>query len=546
VRVSIQPASDAARQDRGAARERRAGFIPYTTNQTALAAAIVVSFALGIYVRTMLPGVGFWDTAEAQTVPPTLSIFHPTGFPLYAMLGWMWSHVPIGEVAYRMNLLSAVSVALSAGLVVLIIGLLLDERHRIGTALAAGIGGLTYALAGEPWDNALRAEVHAVNVPFVAAVIWLMLMWRAAHRAGSPKAGGWLAGAALVFGLGVGVHPITGLLAFGIAPFLFTVDRWIWRRWRLVGACAGLLLIGLASYLYIPIRGQIDPEPPLFYGRPENWEGVRYVIFAEQFRGLFNDFSTPLADLGRKWRDAQPILGAQFVAPAWLAAGAGMVVLAVRHAGVGVLFALVAVATLLYAMNFRDGDIHRYYLPIVVVASVSIGVAISTAAGYAGRAAAQASRRTGSAAARRRFANVGAAIVLLAATLMPVGALVSFYEVRDRSDDREATRWVQSVHAALPDDAVIISWWSYSTPLWYHRWVLGERPDVTIIDERNIIDDGYGTWNAAIDAYLGERPVFLVPPHWRAQELQRHWETETIPTYPGYTRLLRIEGRAQP
>ena len=54
----------------------------------------------------MLPSTGFWDTGEAQTVPPTLSIFHPTGFPTYEILGWLWTPLPIGEVAWRMNLLS--------------------------------------------------------------------------------------------------------------------------------------------------------------------------------------------------------------------------------------------------------------------------------------------------------------------------------------------------------------------------------------------------------------------------------------------------------
>ena len=42
-------------------------------------------------------------------------------------------------------------------------------------------------------------------------------------------------------------------------------------------------------------------------------------------------------------------------------------------------------------------------------------------------------------------------------------------------DETQEPEWV---HAQLPPNAVVISWWSYSTPLWYHRWVLGERPDV--------------------------------------------------------------------
>ena len=84
--------------------------------------------------------------------------------------------------------------------------------------------------------------------------------------------------------------------------------------------------------------------------------------------------------------------------------------------------------------------------------------------------------------------------------------------------------------------------WSYSTPLWYHRWVLGERPDVTIIDERNILDDGYRTMHNAIRSFFGERPVYVVPPHWEYRRLTRDWETRTVNIYPGYTDLLYIEG----
>jgi hypothetical protein len=126
---------------------------------------------------------------------------------------------------------------------------------------------------------------------------------------------------------------------------------------------------------------------------------------------------------------------------------------------------------------------------------------------------------------------------------VPIGSLATLYGALDRSQDRDADRWVASVHQALPANAVVISWWSYSTPLWYHRWVLGERPDVTIIDERNILDDGYRTMTRAILEYLGERPVYLVPPHWEYVEITARWDTTTIRTYPGYIDLLRIDGR---
>ena len=73
--------------------------------------------------------------------------------------------------------------------------------------------------------------------------------------------------------------------------------------------------------------------------------------------------------------------------------------------------------------------------------------------------------------------------------------------------------------------------------------MLGERPDVTIIDERNILDDGYGTINGAITRFIATRPVYVVPPFWEFDDIVATWQTETISTYPGYTDLLRIEAR---
>ena len=96
-------------------------------------------------------------------------------------------------------------------------------------------------------------------------------------------------------------------------------------------------------------------------------------------------------------------------------------------------------------------------------------------------------------------------------------------------------------------NAAVVSWWSFSTPLWYGRWVEGRRPDILIIDDRDILDDGYGTASAAIDRYLPERPVYLVrlardlPPFVERYVLER---VEGVPS-PGdlYRVVARRRGR---
>ena len=542
VAVSIHRGSDGPDRARVAPRS----WIPDSDDAVSYVAAAVTLVALAVYVRTMMPSTFFWDTGEAQTVPATLSIFHPTGFPVYAMLGWLWSQLPFGEVAWRMNLLSGVCVALASGLAVLITGHLIEERNRLLRASAAGVAGFAFAFAAEPWENATRADVHALNVLFVALIAWLLLTWAAAHRAESPRADRWLVAASLAFGLGIGAHPLVGLTAFGIGAWLLMVDRGIWRRWRLVAVCAAMIGIGIGTYAYIYVRAIIAPEPPLFYAHPDNWERFRYLVFAEQFRDLFEDFSSPLADFWQKWSLTERILEAQFPLVGWLLAAAGAAVLAVRRVEVLVFFGLAVGAQILYAMNFRDGDIDRYYMPTIALAAPLIGVAIAFLGAVVATAVAEISLRfEAERATRRRVATAAAAALVALAAVIPAIGLVGGYRSHDQSENRAADRWVASVYDELPPNSVIVSWWSYSTPLWYHRWILGARPDITIIDERNILDDGYRTMRRAILAHLGRRPVYVVPPTWEYQAIVDQFRATTVPTYPGYSELLKIEGLRQ-
>ena len=458
VAVSIHRAPDGPERVAVAssARRTRRQWIAHTDNLVAFAAALVVVLAFGIYLRTLLPAGGFWDTGEAQTVPPTLSIFHPTGFPVYTMIGWLWSQLPIGEVAWRMNLLSAVAVALASGFVVLSAGLLIRERDRGLHAVAAGVAGAAFAFASEPWKNATRADVHAISILSVTILVWLVLSWARAEATGSPRAGRWLVAAAATFGLGLGVHPLIGLFAFGIGAWLFLVDPGFHRRRRLIAICALVLAVGIASFAYIWLRAITDPEPPLFYGRPDTFERFRYVVFAEQFSGLFRDFREPLADLANKWADAERVLAAQFAAPGWLLVAIGAAVVAARSLGTFVVLLLFVVGNVLYSMNFRDGDIDRYYMPTIAVLAPLLGVALAAVGTAVARAVAEVSRRlTDSLRSRRLLAGFAGSIVLGLGALLPAASIVTEYAAHDQSDNRDADAWVASVHELLPVNAVI-------------------------------------------------------------------------------------------
>lgn len=74
-------------------------------------AALVAVFAFAVYLKTLAPGVHFIDSGELAAVACTLGIAHPTGYPLFTLIGWLFSNLPIAsEEIVRLNMMSAFSV----------------------------------------------------------------------------------------------------------------------------------------------------------------------------------------------------------------------------------------------------------------------------------------------------------------------------------------------------------------------------------------------------------------------------------------------------
>ena len=131
-------------------------------------------------------------------------------------------------------------------------------------------------------------------------------------------------------------------------------------------------------------------------------------------------------------------------------------------------------------------------------------------------------------------------VALLAVVLAPVPER---YDDVDASTDTSARAWLDATMAALAPDAVVVSWWSYSTTLWYGHLVEGQRPDVTIIDDRTIIDEGLGDAGAVVDKYFGQRPVYLVRLEGDLGPIRAEYELEPVPGLPPLTNVYRVVRR---
>jgi len=503
---------------------------------TTLVAIGVFLVAVVVFRATMLPGVGTWDTAENQTVPPLLGTMHPTGFPAYALVGWFANLVllPVGEPALRMNLLSGVLAAGAGALSVLV-------HRRLGApALVAGAIGLAFVLAPITWHIGVSADVHSLHVLLVVAVTFQLLRWEAAVRAADADpddrrlrtlADRRVLVAAVVFGVAVANHALSLLLVPGIVAYVLLTDPGLARRPRMILAAVGVS-IGVATLLYLELPLRAGPfAGPLGYGHPETLGGFLEIVFARQFQGDIVGGS--IASLVAAFLElARAQLG-----PLLYVVPAAFVVTAVRHPRYAVYSGLAVLITCVFAATYANARIDRYYLGPLFFAWSWIAVLCAAVVERL-----LGDSPTDDAAVGVRVSRSWVPVVLALALLVPTAvAFRDRWSEQDLSANTLPAEWLDGAFDAMAEDAVVISWWSYSTPMWYGQLIEGRRPDVRIVDDRTRLDEGLGEVRDVIDANLGHRPVYLI--RLDESEVLALTGRYTIEPSGGPGNLYRVTGR---
>ncbi len=441
--------------------------------------------ALLLYLRTMLPGLAFDDWGEMQTVPHVLGIAHPTGYPTYILIAWLFELLPIGEVAFRANLLSGVCVALALAFAT-------SAQQRLGVSpLIAAVASLATGLVGTIWVSAVVAEVNPLHLLLMAVLIERSLAWADGRRLRDLALGG------LIIGLSLGNHALT----IFVAPYLILYVLWAGRttllehkRWIL--APVATVFAGAAVYLYIPIAASL--RPPLLYNNPVTWDAFRFLVTGEQFRGQYGGLFTTegpatfIASLPNLWTllvengtAGLPVLGAL-----------GAVALFFRRPTFAAALVAILVTGLYVWANYLELP-HYLIVPWLVV-GILAGAALDTGARLAARLIPERWRVVPTVAA------AGLGVVLVAVLVSSNLAAV------DKSGDHTTDDFVDLMLDSLTPDAAIVTYWGASAPLWHATMVQDRRTDILIVDDSNIAYEGWGTREARIATLICERPVFIL------------------------------------
>ena len=236
-------------------------------------ASAIFCLVMAVYLFTLAPTIYIEDNPELITAAATLGIPHPSGYPLFVLLGKLFTFIPFGSIPWRVNLMSAFFSALTISFLYLILNEITRKRF-ISLAVS-----LILPFSPTYWSQSIDAEVYTLNIFFVALLIYLLTLW---SESKSIKLLYWIS---FIYGLSLTNHQMMILLFPAFAVFIYLNDKKIVKRFKTIFFMLLLFLLGLSVYLYLPIRSLQNPM--LDWGNPETvkrfWEHIT--------RKEYSDFS---------------------------------------------------------------------------------------------------------------------------------------------------------------------------------------------------------------------------------------------------------------
>src|ERR1700694_3152462 len=448
--------------------ERTEAFRPGKTDWMQAACVALALFAL--YAATAPRTVALEDDGLFVLRSYFLGIEHPPGYPLYTLLGKLFTFLPFGSVAYRVHLVAAVFGALTGA------AAWLCARALIAGRLPAYLAAFGLGLSPVFWSQAIIAEVYTLNTFFLLVLIYLGLQVcpPAAQRAPVTQDSGrvlpWMA---FVFGLSLSNHwPLMLLVAPAFAILLWPRRYEILRRSPLL---IGLFALGLLPYVWMVVLSW-SGLPISFYGPIEYLSEFLYLVTRAGYADVDKSLSASWLDRVKffEFMGAQLLLQFAFVGTALAAVGCAVQWRAWgrRVSAFFTLAFLMPSAVLLLLLGFDYDSFHKHIVHVYPLPAYAVA-ALWMALGFAWLARRMALRAPQSAA-------VALAVLAL---VFALGCRSNFL-----ADYDWAARYAQAVLRTLPQDAVLfVKGDPDLAPIAYFHIVENWRPDITLYQSTGLV-----------------------------------------------------------
>ena len=452
------------------------------TRSTKLAALLVFVAAFTLYASTLAPTITWahngTDGGDLITAAATWGVPHPPGYPTYVTLGYLFSKIPIGSVAYRLNLMSALFTAMAAALTTLTICRITTTRAPRFAREGIGIlAGLTFAASPMTWGQATIAEVHGLNALCVALISFLIapIVFRSEKTSSQ-----YMAFTTFLWGLSAG----NLLTIAALAPLMIVA----WRRTIFVPQPASLFLkvrsaalpiiaflLGLSVYLLIPLRAAA--QAPINWGNAVTLDNFWRQVSAQLYHGYV--FALPLGEYPHRLIAFGQLIVAQF---GWIGVllGAIGVLRALNSPNKSWRWLTLPIALYaIFAFTYNTIDADLYLIPIWMFSAWAIARGVLSIHDWLSHHTA-------------RFTLYSSVVTAGIVFIIPLNIIITNFAFMDLSHDSSASDFAQQMWSHLPPNAILLTSSDAQTfALWYYRAIDKQRPDVSVVDTRMSEADWY-------------------------------------------------------
>jgi len=403
------------------------------------------------YLWSMAPTIWWGDTGDLITSAYVLGVPHPTGYPTYVLLAKIFTFLPIGDIAFRVNLMSVFFGALTI-LFVYICTLLLTKKK-----VAGYIAAFSLTFSAIFWSQALIAEVYVLSAFFLVFSFYFLLRWR---ENGEKK---YLYLLGLFFGIGLGVHRSLALFIPAILVYLGLYSKQI--KWKNLIIAFLLLLLGLSVYAYLPLASMNDPLQD--WGNPANLDNFIWLVQGKQYTERY----FKLDGFFQRVANSFNFLISQFIVLGFSLVG---IYYFIKKDWKFLLFGLTGVGfNFLFAGFYDIPDLMVYYIPTFIIFSIFIGSGIEFLLDEFFRG---------------KFKKVlGIAIIFL----VVLSGFLLYYPGVSLRNDYSAREFGERALNIVDKDALLFTKSDVVFIFWYLQNVEGLRRDVVVINQVMLPMDWY-------------------------------------------------------
>jgi len=431
---------------------------------------VILFFSGVVYFKTLAPTVSWIDSGELATACSSLGIAHPTGYPVYTLIGRLFSLLPLGSQVQNLNLLSLFFISFSNLFLFLILisifEFLFPELQESWRSYISLVSAFIFSFSPTLWSQATSNEVYALNSLLNAILFYLILSQLNLKAKGKlTQSDKHLYLFFFLYGLSFGNHLSTVLLFAGfIFLFLMIYRKSFFERKR-ISLLLSFFILGISVYLYLPIRSSLNPV--LNWGDTSSLSNLKRHISGWQYQVWM--FSESSQALWESLKNYLHLLYSQF--PFYLLPWVilGFVSLLKKNWKVFIFQLLVFMFTIFYGINYQIPDIDPYFLPSFLVAAVWLGCGIAWLFVLLRRG--------------RYTPRAVAVILIILFSSLPLINLFRNYFKQDESRNYFAYDYAENILRSIRKNSIVLTKiWDHYSPWLYLRYVENKRPDVRFID----------------------------------------------------------------